>query len=425
MIATIKDAESLSRQLAALSKTARAEMVKQLEPIAALLFDKDPLKRAKYYAAAQEIFVSLAGKYGAAAQAVAYDALEQQKIQVKDASPVPLNAGGVMNKAIHATAAQTQPYLLGALDLAVKRGYRSTVERNAERWARVPVGSYTCPFCVMLASRGFVYTAKTAKSSSQYHAHCDCALVPYGKSGKAKLDGYDPDALYEKYKKGEGIGERPEGKPAYTTGGAPIGGGGSGGSGSGGSGGGDIGAFGGGNGRRGDSTERFPWSGHTIDVSKARHEGRTRVRIDSNDGKPPTNIISRLESFSMQGSEGIDMRTITFGGKVEKETAAWAIANYGGNLAFVPRDPPNMTPDYIWSGEKWEQKSASSINGIEKRLKKAAKQTDHGSVILDVSTYHEGDMVLLAKVGLEMKLQGLQKVIIRSGDSAIDILETA
>lgn len=410
MIATIKDAESLSRQLAALSKTARAEMVKQLEPIAALLFDKDPLKRAKYYAAAQEIFVSLAGKYGAAAQAVAYDALEQQKIQVKDASPVPLNAGGVMNKAIHATAAQTQPYLLGALDLAVKRGYRSTVERNAERWARVPVGSYTCPFCVMLASRGFVYaTEKSAGSSGQYHAYCDCALVPSGKKGAANIDGYDPDKLYDLYKKGQGIGEQPNGKPVYSS----RGGGSGGGSGKGGSGGGS------GSGE----TDRFEWSGHTIDVSKTRSDGEVRVRIDSNDGTPPVELISRHDSFSMSGSGNIETATLAYGKDIEKETAAWATQNYGGSISLVKRRNDAQTPDYIWNGEKWEQKSASSINGIQARLEKAAIQTDNGSVILDVSTYKDDKSELLAKVGFEMMRQDLQVIIIRKGDGAIDILE--
>jgi uncharacterized membrane protein YgcG len=411
MIKTIADAAKISRQLALLSRVAREDMTKELAGIAALYDDPDPVKQALYYAAAQEVFISTATKHGTAAQAIAYNVLESQQIQLKTAEPVFLNAAGIMDKAIsQQSLASTQSYLLGALDQSVKRGYRQTIHKNAERWARVPVGSYTCPFCVMLASRGFVYaTEKSAGSSGQYHAYCDCALVPSGKKGAANIDGYDPDKLYDLYKKGQGIGEQPNGKPVYSS----RGGGSGGGSGKGGSGGGS------GSGE----TDRFEWSGHTIDVSKTRSDGEVRVRIDSNDGTPPVELISRHDSFSMSGSGNIETATLAYGKDIEKETAAWATQNYGGSISLVKRRNDAQTPDYIWNGEKWEQKSASSINGIQARLEKAAIQTDNGSVILDVSTYKDDKSELLAKVGFEMMRQDLQVIIIRKGDGAIDILE--
>lgn len=75
-------------------------------------------------------------------------------------------------------------------------------DRADVRFARVPTGSETCKFCVMLASRGFVYaTAASAGKNGHYHANCDCRIVPSFKA--TSVDGYDPDALYEKWKEME------------------------------------------------------------------------------------------------------------------------------------------------------------------------------------------------------------------------------
>lgn len=63
------------------------------------------------------------------------------------------------------------------------------------RWARVPRGAKTCAFCLMLASRGFAYLSEDAAGRQmQYHADCDCDIVPSW--GSSKLKGYDPDSLY-------------------------------------------------------------------------------------------------------------------------------------------------------------------------------------------------------------------------------------
>lgn len=59
--------------------------------------------------------------------------------------------------------------------------------------ARVPTGAETCEFCIMLASRGFVYHAQNV--ATHVHANCDCRLVP-GFNGATEVAGYDP-AYYE------------------------------------------------------------------------------------------------------------------------------------------------------------------------------------------------------------------------------------
>lgn len=75
------------------------------------------------------------------------------------------------------------------------------------RYARVPMGD-SCEFCIMLASRGFVYhTKKTAGEFNHFHSDCRCKVVPgfpeiefYVKNNTVvsrargpSVEGYDPD----------------------------------------------------------------------------------------------------------------------------------------------------------------------------------------------------------------------------------------
>lgn len=67
------------------------------------------------------------------------------------------------------------------------------------RYARVPCGG-GCSFCLMLGSKGFVYrTELTAGEDGHYHAHCRCRVVP-GFDGM-EVEGYDPDALYDQWRR--------------------------------------------------------------------------------------------------------------------------------------------------------------------------------------------------------------------------------
>lgn len=90
------------------------------------------------------------------------------------------------------------------LDELVKQPYRSTMQRSAASagggWARVPSGSETCSFCLMLASRGTVYesreSAKFRKDGRTYHGDCDC--TPVLTKSDSDLP-YDVEKLYDKY----------------------------------------------------------------------------------------------------------------------------------------------------------------------------------------------------------------------------------
>ena len=80
-----------------------------------------------------------------------------------------------------------------------RRGTRSGAEIPGVLFARVPSGATTCPFCLMLASRGFVYLSKeSAGEFDRFHRHCDCRIVP-GYPGM-ELEGYDPDEYYDMWK---------------------------------------------------------------------------------------------------------------------------------------------------------------------------------------------------------------------------------
>lgn len=98
-------------------------------------------------------------------------------------------------------------YLMANMERWVKQGGRDTIARNVERdprkprFARVPQGP-TCGWCVMLASRGWVYSsAEAAGELKKYHNDCNCEIVPSWDKDKPIVEGYDPDDLYQRYLK--------------------------------------------------------------------------------------------------------------------------------------------------------------------------------------------------------------------------------
>ena len=110
-----------------------------------------------------------------------------------------------------------------ARDQVARRANETTshnVGRDAKRgarFARVPMGAHTCQFCLMLASRGFVYhSAQTAGEFGHYHSDCRCKVVAgfpemtyYYKNGvkvsrgkDPTVEGYDPDAIFSALQSG-------------------------------------------------------------------------------------------------------------------------------------------------------------------------------------------------------------------------------
>lgn len=96
------------------------------------------------------------------------------------------------------------------LDYETRKAANECIATNAKndpekpRWARVPTGVETCSFCIMLASRGFVYHSE--ETASHAHANCDCRVIPsWDKSPTAQ--GYDPDLYYDMWRHPEKYAE--------------------------------------------------------------------------------------------------------------------------------------------------------------------------------------------------------------------------
>lgn len=64
------------------------------------------------------------------------------------------------------------------------------------RFAIIPAGD-ACEWCVMLASRGFVYWSDQTAAAS-LHANCRCAIVPSWERSP-RVEGYNPGRLYGRY----------------------------------------------------------------------------------------------------------------------------------------------------------------------------------------------------------------------------------
>ena len=67
--------------------------------------------------------------------------------------------------------------------------------RDGVRYARVPRGTETCGFCLMLASRGFAYT--TPEAAQHSHDGCDCKVVPGFED--TEVEGYDLSPMLDAY----------------------------------------------------------------------------------------------------------------------------------------------------------------------------------------------------------------------------------
>lgn len=91
--------------------------------------------------------------------------------------------------------------VLQRMDYEIKRASNNAIVANGRndpakpKYARVPTGAETCDFCLMLASRGFVYRSESTAAIDHTHANCDCRAVP-GFPGD-EVEGYDPGSIYD------------------------------------------------------------------------------------------------------------------------------------------------------------------------------------------------------------------------------------
>ena len=95
-----------------------------------------------------------------------------------------------------------QQLCVDRIDYETRRAANMCMAHNVKRdprkpmWARVPMGAETCPWCLMLASRGFAYHSEAAADHN--HAGCDCKVIPsWDKS--PEVQGYDEREYYNRW----------------------------------------------------------------------------------------------------------------------------------------------------------------------------------------------------------------------------------
>lgn len=96
--------------------------------------------------------------------------------------------------------------VLQRIDYEMMRSAGESMFANGRRdprrpkFARIPTGDETCDFCLMLASRGFVYSSEATAGAvklDHYHAGCDCRVVcQWGGGG---VEGYDTRAICKRW----------------------------------------------------------------------------------------------------------------------------------------------------------------------------------------------------------------------------------
>lgn len=96
--------------------------------------------------------------------------------------------------------------VLQRIDYECMRSAGNSMFRNGAddtrhpKFARVPTGAETCDFCLMLASRGFVYSSEMSAGGvklDHYHSGCLCRVVA-GWDGD-DVEGYDTDEIYRRW----------------------------------------------------------------------------------------------------------------------------------------------------------------------------------------------------------------------------------
>lgn len=187
-----------------------------LDFIGALNFERpDAVKLALF-----DFLPALVSEYGDVAAAVAadwYDELRSvEGVPGSFRAPLaPLVPDEQVNARLGFATRASGPLFLGdsatltaflgmmANEYALQPG-RDTVMQAAHKdnaaWARVPEPG-ACKFCLMLASRGFVYSKSTVGDARKFHGKCRCNAMPVWNETRARVEyGYDPDSLYDQYR---------------------------------------------------------------------------------------------------------------------------------------------------------------------------------------------------------------------------------
>lgn len=154
-------------------------------------------------------------RYGTASAeltASMYEAIAQaEKVFIQPAELADIASYGDAAKAVQGSLIQSPSGQLvkQAVSRQIKLASADTLAKNALRdgaeWAWIPSGD-TCPFCLMLASQGWVKASKKALKNGHckhIHANCDCTYAVRF-SHDTDVAGYDPERYLADYEGAEG-----------------------------------------------------------------------------------------------------------------------------------------------------------------------------------------------------------------------------
>lgn len=154
-------------------------------------------------------------RYGTASAeltASMYEAIAKaEEVFIQPAELAEIASYGDAAKAVQGSLLQSPSGQLvkQAVSRQIKLASADTLAKNALRdgaeWAWIPSGD-TCPFCLMLASQGWVKASKKALKNGHckhIHANCDCTYAVRFDSSTT-VAGYDPDRYLADYEGAEG-----------------------------------------------------------------------------------------------------------------------------------------------------------------------------------------------------------------------------
>lgn len=292
---------------------------------------------------------AVAEHYGEAAGSLActmYDAIaEAQGAAVPPAVPAETATYGETAKAVYGTLKNKQNTVPATVGRLVKQTGADTMLQNARRdgaqFAWIPMGD-SCAFCLTLASRGWQYQSKKAMKNGHaehIHANCDCEYA-IRFDGKSSVEGYDPDALREKY-------ESFDGKP---------------------------------------DEKIKAWRREIKGAKKVpKPEGTSIKRRNT-----PTDVTAEYFLSAKPGTGSITYQPRYDKGKKhasEIKMAKMLHDTFGGDIVLLAEstDEGVMTPDYLWNGKLWDLKEPTTAKAADDRLRHGAKQirSNPGGIILD------------------------------------------
>ncbi|MCR5174617.1 MAG: hypothetical protein K6C09_08340 [Oscillospiraceae bacterium] len=285
---------------------------------------------------------AISNKYGDASAALTcemYDALASaQGVILPSAEPAPNATIGEIRKAIYGTLKNRVTSIPDTVSRRVKMVGADTLLKNARRdgaeFAWIAMGD-TCVKCLIISSAGWRRMSKKAIAgdhAEHIHANCDCEYCVRF-DGKSTVEGYDPEALREKYESFEGTPKEKENA----------------------------------------------WR-REIDAEK-----RVKENINT-----PTDVTAEYFSLARPGKgkisygDGYDM-----GRKHESERAGaqWIHDTLGGDIILLKETNKQheKTPDYLWRGRHWDWKNVTTSKAANSAVRHALQQIrqNPGGVLLN------------------------------------------